>query len=54
MVVLMRIPFLPKKRSSGTPKPKKQKRQVVTSQDERRSRNKDYLKRIEERRKALR
>lgn len=50
----MKIPFLPKRRSSENPKPKKQKRQPVTPRDERRSRNQDYLKRIDERRKALR
>ena len=50
----MKIPFLPKRKSSGDPKPKKQKRQVTTPSDDRRGRQQDYLKRIEERRKALR
>lgn len=50
----MKIPFLPKRRSSGDPKPRKQKQQVIPLRDERRERQKDYLKRISERRRALR
>lgn len=49
----MKIPFLRRRRSSGEPKPR-QKRQVVTPRSERGDRQQDYLKRISERRKALR
>ena len=50
----MKIPFFRKRRSSGESQPKRQKRQVVTPRGERRDRQQDYLKRISERRKALR
>jgi len=48
----MKIPFL--RRNRGNPKPRKQKRQVVPPRDARRERQQDYLKRISERRRALR
>lgn len=50
----MRIPFLPKRRSSENPKPKKQKRKLITPIEARRVRQQDYIKRIDDRRKALR
>jgi hypothetical protein len=48
----IKIPFLQKK--NNNPKPKKPKKQPVLPKDERRSRQGDYLRRINERRKALR
>jgi len=51
-----KIPFLRSKKGgqTSTPRPKKQKRPPITPKDERRIRQSDYLKRISERRKALR
>jgi len=51
-----KIPFLRGKKSGqgSTPKLKKQKRPPITPKDERRSRQSEYLRRISERRKALR
>ena len=53
----IKIPFLPKRNSSESPrviKPKKQKRKILTPTDERRERQRKYLNRIDERRKAVR
>jgi hypothetical protein len=51
-----KIPFLRGRKSgqASTPRPKKQKRIPATPKDERRLRQNDYLRRISERRKALR